>query len=192
MNSQELYSDELTVLGLDDVVLIQIRPREFWDVELDRLSAQLKSVTTESTYQVVWLDLWRVRFINGSGLALIVRVWSHLHKTNRTLFLTGARQAVQETFSITKLDQVLPVGYEPFPQQTEGCLPEEQAFLQAIRTDPSDLAPRMAFADWLEEQADERAGLMRLLCHFAQVQKDRRGVHVPAIDDLLTRTAPQD
>jgi uncharacterized protein (TIGR02996 family) len=39
---------------------------------------------------------------------------------------------------------------------------QEQAFLQAMLEDPRDLALRLIFADWLEEQGDPRGELLRL------------------------------
>jgi uncharacterized protein (TIGR02996 family) len=39
----------------------------------------------------------------------------------------------------------------------------EDAFLTAILAEPSDLTTRLIFADWLEEQGDPRAELLRLL-----------------------------
>jgi uncharacterized protein (TIGR02996 family) len=44
----------------------------------------------------------------------------------------------------------------------------EEAFLQEILAQPSDLTPRLAFADWLEEQGDPRAELLRLLHTLTQ------------------------
>lgn len=34
---------------------------------------------------------------------------------------------------------------------------DEQAFLNAIAADPEDSAPRLIFADWLDEHGDPRA-----------------------------------
>jgi uncharacterized protein (TIGR02996 family) len=39
----------------------------------------------------------------------------------------------------------------------------EQAFLAEIADNPADDAPRLIFADWLEERGDLRAELLRLL-----------------------------
>jgi uncharacterized protein (TIGR02996 family) len=39
---------------------------------------------------------------------------------------------------------------------------QEQAFLRAMLEDPRDLALRLIFADWLEEQGDPRGDLLRL------------------------------
>jgi uncharacterized protein (TIGR02996 family) len=56
----------------------------------------------------------------------------------------------------------------------------EQAFLQAIRSQPDDDAPRLVYADWLDEQGQsERAELVRLQCTLAGLpetldQLDRR------------------
>ncbi len=39
---------------------------------------------------------------------------------------------------------------------------EEQAFLDAIKANPSDRALRLIYADWLEERGDERAAALRV------------------------------
>jgi serine/threonine-protein kinase len=41
---------------------------------------------------------------------------------------------------------------------------DEDAFLQAIAAAPEDDAPRLVYADWLEERGDPRAEYLRLLC----------------------------
>src|SRR5262245_14035787 len=38
----------------------------------------------------------------------------------------------------------------------------EKAFLAAIRANPDDEAPRLVYADWLEERGDARAEFIRL------------------------------
>jgi uncharacterized protein (TIGR02996 family) len=40
--------------------------------------------------------------------------------------------------------------------------PEEGAFLRAIHSAPGDLAPRLIYADWLDERHDPRADVIRL------------------------------
>jgi uncharacterized protein (TIGR02996 family) len=40
-------------------------------------------------------------------------------------------------------------------------LPDNEAFLRAIRADPADDAPWLIYADWLEEHGDPRAALYR-------------------------------
>jgi uncharacterized protein (TIGR02996 family) len=40
-------------------------------------------------------------------------------------------------------------------------MPEEEAFLRAIRADPADAAPWLIYANWLEERGDPRAALYR-------------------------------
>ena len=45
---------------------------------------------------------------------------------------------------------------------------DEQAFLQAMQDDPEDTSLRLVFADWLEEQDDQRGELIRLLHTLTQ------------------------
>ena len=52
----------------------------------------------------------------------------------------------------------------------------EPAFLQAIREAPNDDAPRLIYADWLEEQGGAarkaRADFIRAQCRLAQLPED--------------------
>ena len=45
-----------------------------------------------------------------------------------------------------------------------------EAFLQAILEDPADDAPRLIYADWLEENGDAgRADFIRIQCELARL-----------------------
>ena len=39
---------------------------------------------------------------------------------------------------------------------------DEDAFLVAIRVNPTDDAPRLVYADWLDDQGDPRGELIRV------------------------------
>jgi uncharacterized protein (TIGR02996 family) len=43
-------------------------------------------------------------------------------------------------------------------------MPEDEAFLAAMRADPADEAPWLIYADWLDERGDRRAALYRHRC----------------------------
>jgi uncharacterized protein (TIGR02996 family) len=48
-----------------------------------------------------------------------------------------------------------------------------EAFLQTIAADPDDDAPRLVYADWLEEHAESAfAGLIRVQCELAQLRDE--------------------
>src|SRR5262245_52813485 len=50
---------------------------------------------------------------------------------------------------------------------------EEESFLRTIRCEPHDDAPRLVFADWLEEHGEpERAEYIRLQCALANLAAD--------------------
>jgi uncharacterized protein (TIGR02996 family) len=44
-----------------------------------------------------------------------------------------------------------------------------EAFLQAILEDPDDDAPRLIYADWLEERSDPRSEFIRVQCQLARM-----------------------
>ncbi|WP_166826220.1 TIGR02996 domain-containing protein [Thalassoroseus pseudoceratinae] len=47
--------------------------------------------------------------------------------------------------------------------------PEEDAFHDAISMEPFDVIPRLVYADWLDEQHDPRAELLRVHCELATI-----------------------
>jgi uncharacterized protein (TIGR02996 family) len=49
---------------------------------------------------------------------------------------------------------------------------EQQAFLQAIFEEPDDDAPRLIYADWLEERGDPRAEFIRVGCALAGLTRE--------------------
>lgn len=51
----------------------------------------------------------------------------------------------------------------------------EQSFLQAVLDDPDNDLPRLAYADWLDEQGDPRGELIRVQCElFPLTEEDER------------------
>jgi uncharacterized protein (TIGR02996 family) len=56
---------------------------------------------------------------------------------------------------------------------------EDEPFLRAIHTAPDDVAPRLVYADWLDERGDLRAEYIRLGCNLAALPPDSPdGPHV--------------
>jgi uncharacterized protein (TIGR02996 family) len=55
---------------------------------------------------------------------------------------------------------------------------DEQAFLQAIRAEPDADAPRLVYADWLEERGDPRGDFIRaqVLLHRARLDNDQEAI----------------
>jgi uncharacterized protein (TIGR02996 family) len=49
---------------------------------------------------------------------------------------------------------------------------EAEAFLQRIRAYPDDDAPRLVFADWLDEQGDPRGEFIRVQLALAQIERE--------------------
>lgn len=49
---------------------------------------------------------------------------------------------------------------------------QNDAFLQEIRSDPEDIIPRLVYADWLEENGDSQAELIRVQCELDSLPVD--------------------
>src|SRR5436305_1841628 len=62
-------------------------------------------------------------------------------------------------------------------------------FLQAILADPDDLAPRLMYADWLEEQGNPYGEFIRVQCALAGNHIDdlQRARYASREQELLTR-----
>src|SRR5437588_11672378 len=68
---------------------------------------------------------------------------------------------------------------------------DSEGFLRVIAEDPGDDAPRLVFADWLEEQGDPRGEFMRLQVRLARLpESDPRRVALEEHErELLDRHA---
>jgi len=59
---------------------------------------------------------------------------------------------------------------------------EDDPFIRAILADPENDAPRLIYADWLEERGDARGEYLRLECYLTTLSEDE-----PQLDPLLIR-----
>jgi uncharacterized protein (TIGR02996 family) len=62
---------------------------------------------------------------------------------------------------------------------------EEAPFLRAIREQPDDDAPRLIYADWLEERGDPRGEYLRLWCRVLQDLRRLRELRPGVAPDWL-------
>src|SRR6266511_2319846 len=47
---------------------------------------------------------------------------------------------------------------------------QEDAFLQAVLDEPDDEAPRLIYADWLQERGDPRGEFIQVQCQLARLR----------------------
>ena len=59
---------------------------------------------------------------------------------------------------------------------------EDDPFIRAVLVDPENEAPRLIYADWLEERGDPRGEYLRLECYLATLSQDD-----PQLDPVLIR-----
>ena len=62
-------------------------------------------------------------------------------------------------------------------------MPSEEDFLEIIRAHPNDDLPRQVYADWLDEQGDPRAELIRLLGEV-KPNEEQYGLWNPFVDSI--------
>ena len=64
---------------------------------------------------------------------------------------------------------------------------DHAGFLEAIAAHPDDDAPRLVYADWLEERGDPRGAFIRLQCALERLAVDdpRRSLLEDEADELL-------
>jgi uncharacterized protein (TIGR02996 family) len=113
----------------------------------------------------IFLDLTDINWLGGAFFSAIVLLYRRLRQDRGRLAIGGIAPGVRELFLITKIDRLIDLRAGVW--QGEPDLPESTAaaFLDAIRATPDDDAPRLIYADWLEETGDEdRAEFIRLQC----------------------------
>ncbi|HKA08037.1 MAG TPA: TIGR02996 domain-containing protein [Gemmataceae bacterium] len=73
-----------------------------------------------------------------------------------------------------------------FTTHLEGLFgPEEGAFLRAIRSAPEDSAPKLVYADWLDERYDARGAIVRLAEKLRALLPDAAARERAAHRDLI-------
>jgi uncharacterized protein (TIGR02996 family) len=69
--------------------------------------------------------------------------------------------------------------------------PEEASFLRAIYADQSDAAPRLVYADWLDERNDPHGAVIRVVERIRTMSPEGASRERSAHAELLSRGLPQ-
>jgi uncharacterized protein (TIGR02996 family) len=71
--------------------------------------------------------------------------------------------------------------------------PQEEAFLHALRERPADDLPRLAYADWLEEQDDPRGRYLRVELELSRLTESasRHAALEAELQELRAATEPE-
>jgi uncharacterized protein (TIGR02996 family) len=69
--------------------------------------------------------------------------------------------------------------------------PDEASFLRAIHADRSDAAPRLVYADWLDERGDPRGTVIRMVERMRTMSPEAAHRERTAHAKLLARLLPQ-
>jgi uncharacterized protein (TIGR02996 family) len=64
---------------------------------------------------------------------------------------------------------------------------DNEAFLRAIRENPDDAAPRLIYADWLEEQGDPKGEYLRLKCRLSELSAGIDSAWLAAVQESRSR-----
>ena len=64
---------------------------------------------------VLEVDLSGVRYLDSSGVSVLLSACAQLRKDSRTLVITGISEQVSRVFKILKLDAILKVSLKPLP-----------------------------------------------------------------------------
>lgn len=90
---------ELAVIDIEGDLLAESQP------ELDRVYAQAEA----SGAQVIALNFARVRYMNSTGIALIVALLRRAREQGRAIAAFGLSDHYQEVFQITRLSEFIAI-----------------------------------------------------------------------------------
>src|SRR5262249_49325190 len=135
------------------------------------VAPQLRAAIAGVGGRCLVLDLQNVRFMSAAGRGLLVRAYQQVHRINRPLHLINIDPPVRELLTLNHFEQFMELVelddlLEQERERTSVPLSADEAvrqsFLQAILDDPEADAPRLIFADWLEEHGDPRGEFIHL------------------------------
>jgi anti-anti-sigma factor len=136
--------------------------------EIGPVAQRLMSVTETSAAERIVLDLSEVSALSSLALAVLIQLFRRLEEEGRGLTFSRVRPELMEVFLICRLTTLLDVRGCAVPLTLPGPEPHEAAFLDDIVSSPDEDAPRLIFADWLEDRGRpgdaERAEFIRLQC----------------------------
>jgi uncharacterized protein (TIGR02996 family) len=204
-----------------DLYLVTVRPgEELWLVAVLRSPRFSKGKWRASANEVPVTDIGAIKtklqFTSGKGVSAKKGALGMSLQTPRTLTAedvdlleeaSGAAPNRPKKTAATKKAAKQESKEEPAPRPKQkaplldpslgllgqmGIGSEEKAFMDEIAASPDDDAPRLVFADWLEERGDPRAELIRLQCEMPKLEdyKARRALQV-RVDELLKENYPR-
>lgn len=69
------------------------------------------------TAPLVEIDLSGVRYLDSSGVSVLLAACAQMRKESRSLIITGISEQVERVFKILKLDAILKVSLKPLARQ---------------------------------------------------------------------------
>jgi uncharacterized protein (TIGR02996 family) len=163
-----LQTLHLRYSGVGDAGIVELA-RSPLARSLVKMDLTASDLTTVGAWELVHLaafecleevNLWDCDNLTDSGCLAL-----HQHFGKRVALTLHGPKTEEELHLEEEEDESL-----PGPKPTTPSPPLATAFLDDIRQHPDDDAPRLVYADWLEENGDaERAEFIRVQCRLAQL-----------------------
>jgi anti-anti-sigma factor len=136
--------------------------------DIEPVAQRLMSVTERSAAERIVLDLSEVSALSSLALVFLVQLFRRLEQEGRGLTFSRVRPELMEVFRICRLTTLLDVRGCAVPLTLPEPDAHEAAFLDDIVSSPDEDAPRLIFADWLEDRGRPgdagRAEFIRVQC----------------------------
>jgi anti-anti-sigma factor len=157
---------------VESVSVLRFEVHELDDEQMvTAVGPQLRAAIAGVGGRCVVLDLQNVRFMSAAGRGQLVRAYRQVQRINLRLHLINIDPAVRELLTLNRFEQFMEFVelddlLEKERERTSVPLSADEAvrqsFLHAILDDPEADAPRLIFADWLEEHGDPRGEFIHL------------------------------
>ena len=99
---------ELESQKKDNVVIIAISGNIVLE-DTAKLKEKIEIYIEEKSIEAIVLDCENVKFIDSSGLGLIVSIYKTLKKMNKNFALSSLSEGAMEIFILTKLNKILTI-----------------------------------------------------------------------------------
>jgi uncharacterized protein (TIGR02996 family) len=179
-----LPSGMIAVERRPDALIAHVQKRMFPIVgEPDLVRDQLVNLGRQARDRRLWVDFNRVDAMSAVSNGTLLTAQRRLAEEGIGMILANLSPTIRELFEVLRFDRVLDIrdGLPEDPPFRPS--PMESAFLASIGDEPEDDAPRLIFADWLEEHGDsDRSDFIR-----AQVERARLAATDPRHAPLLQR-----
>lgn len=104
MELEDQRTDDYIIIAIDGNIVLE---------DTAKLKEHVELFIEDTTLNGIIIDCGKVKFIDSSGLGLIVSIYKTLNQMQKKFALAALSERTMEIFTLTKLDKILTITESP-------------------------------------------------------------------------------